>query len=357
LSHTFAVAQVKQPSKLFSVLVNEKVGFIDTDGKMVIAPQFQGAGDFVEGRAFVAVSGDKYKLGYIDEAGSFIVPAQFDAARDFSEGLAAVGIGNFGIHGEGNHKWGFIDRDGRFAIEPKFKEVKAFSEDLAAVMNEHGKWGFIDRNGKLAIPYNFDDAFSYSEGLACVMINGLFGFIDKSGNVVIEPRYLLPSKFKEGLAPVKTGKFNEKPYRFYGTYIAPEGQFAFIDMSGKAAFTLGTEVKRVNSFSEGLALVAVATKHGFPFYGYIDRAGKMAIEPKYFGFALDFSEGLALISVKDKIGFIDKTGKIVIKPEFSYGTSFRNGLAAVEKGKTAADFKAPNLYIDRSGTIIWRLRK
>ena len=125
---------------LFAVKVGEKVGFIDRNGKVIIEPQFQGARDFSEGRAVVAVSVDKYKQDYIDEAGKFVITPQFDAARDFSEGLAAVGIGFFGIHGDGEHKWGFVDKSGTMIITPQFQEVQNFSEGLAAVKNTQGKW-------------------------------------------------------------------------------------------------------------------------------------------------------------------------------------------------------------------------
>lgn len=352
----FPCAQSNPSSELFTVLVEGKVGFIDRSGDMVIAPQFQGAGDFNENRAFVAVFGDKYKLGYIDKRGNFIVTPQFDAARDFSEGLAAVGVGFFGIHGDGDHEWGYVDKNGKLVIDTQFREAKNFSGGLAAVMNSAGKWGYIDTTGKLTIPFKFDDAFSFSEGLACVLLDGLFGFIDRTGSIVVEPRFSLPSLFKEGLAPVKIGDKSNKPYKFYGQYIAPDSKVIFIDKSGNTAIELDPNIKGANSFSEGLALIKVQTKKQF-LNGYIDRSGRVVIEPTFSGFAGDFSEGLALVSVKEKIGFIDKSGKIAIKPAFSYGSSFRNGLAQVEDGKGAADLNAKSLYIDKTGKIIWQSSK
>ncbi|MGI9056910.1 MAG: WG repeat-containing protein [Pyrinomonadaceae bacterium] len=347
------------PSKnLFAVRVNEKIGFIDTNGKIVIEPQFQGAREFVDSRAVVAVNDDKYKQGYIDETGKFAVTPQFDAAQDFSEGLAAVGIGFFGIHGDGNHKWGFVDRNGTMIINPQFREVKSFSEGFAAVMNADGKWGFIDKAGKLVIPFQFEDAFNFSEDLACVLTDGLFGFIDKSGTVVIAPQFSLPSYFKEGLAGVKIGDKNNKPYKSYSQYVTPvgaaNGKVIFIDKTGKTVIELADNVKEANSFSEGLARIQVEKKEGFPFYGFIDKTGKTVIDPIYLGFAQDFSEGLALVEYKDKIGFIDKTGKMIIKPEYSWAESFHNGLAYVEKGKSALASKAKLFYIDKTGKVIWQ---
>ena len=69
--------------------------------------------------------------------------------------------------------------------------------------------------------------------------------------------------------------------------------------------------------------------------GYIDRTGKVVIEPQ-FDDGWYFSEGLACVTVKGKTGFIDTSGIIVIKPQFNslYGCyeEFREGLAPISMG-------------------------
>ncbi|ECC1273812.1 WG repeat-containing protein, partial [Campylobacter coli] len=50
-------------------------------------------------------------------------------------------------------------------------------------------------------------------------------------------------------------------------------------------------------------------------WGFIDRSGKFVIKPK-FDSIWDFSEGLAKVKLNGKYGFIDKSGKIVIEPKF-----------------------------------------
>ena len=47
-------------------------------------------------------------------------------------------------------------------------------------------------------------------------------------------------------------------------------------------------------------------------YGFIDKSGKMVIEPQ-FDNAEPFSEGLAQVEKDGKLGFIDKSGKVVEK--------------------------------------------
>ena len=68
--------------------------------------------------------------------------------------------------------------------------------------------------------------------------------------------------------------------------------------------------------------------------GFIDRTGKIVIEPQWGG-ANDFSEGRAVIAVnspKYKLGYIDETGKVVIETKFDYASDFHDGIALVGIG-------------------------
>ncbi len=58
---------------------------------MVIAPQYDYAWPFSEGRGRILV-GEKF--GYVDKSGKIVIEPKFDAAWEFSKGLARVGIGN-----------------------------------------------------------------------------------------------------------------------------------------------------------------------------------------------------------------------------------------------------------------------
>ena len=64
-------------------------------------------------------------------------------------------------------------------------------------------------------------------------------------------------------------------------------------------------------------------------YGYIDKSGQVIVEPQ-FDYTYHFSEGLARIKLDDKYGYINKHGTVVIKPNFDDARNFHEGLAAVE---------------------------
>ena len=198
------------------IIKDDKYGYIDKAGKIVINPQFKDASNFANGLAAVLIE-DKY--GYIDNSGKTIITPQFKEAYDFANGLAAVLI---------EAKYGYIDKTGKIVIKPQFKDASRFSNGLAVVKIED-KYGYIDKTGKIVIEPQFDEALSFSaNGLACVSFHtsscGYYysrsGCIDKTGKTIIEPQYedikiykntiFAKTKGKWGIID-KTGKFIKAP--------------------------------------------------------------------------------------------------------------------------------------------------
>lgn len=108
------------------------------------------------------------------------------------------------------------------------------------------------------------------------------------------------------------------------------------------------------SFSEGLAMVGIDGKAGF-----IDKTGNLAIAPKYnntgsymFGHEVKngFSEGMAAVSIGQypnvKYGCIDHSGNFVIQPQFDCIWPFSEGLAPFRNGDLKWGF------IDKTGRIV-----
>ena len=65
---------------LYPVYMNGKYGYIDSNGKIIIKPQFDDAQDFFEGLAVVYKNG---LAGFIDQSGEFVIEPQFDYAGSF----------------------------------------------------------------------------------------------------------------------------------------------------------------------------------------------------------------------------------------------------------------------------------
>lgn len=107
----------------------------------------------------------------------------------------------------------------------------------------------------------------------------------------------------------------------------------------------------------------IGPQHEYGLYGYIDKSGKQIIKPQ-FKFARPFSEGLAAVEIGNKTGFIDEHGNLVIKPKFSFVGDFHEGLALMLLGEWSySQFSHieglvttnPQYgFIDRSGQLTFR---
>lgn len=173
--------------------------------------------------------------------------------------------------------------------------------------------------------------------LFVVEVNDTIGYIDQTGKIVIEPRFKRAYDFEEGLAWACDFEGNEY----------------FIDETGKIVIDQPFPLDK-GFFSEGLAKICiyVGGDKRYPNsekYGFIDKTGKCVINPQY-AWAGDFHEGLAEVSVMGdgeggfgKTGYIDHEGNFVIEPQFRMGDFFSEGLAPVKNDNKKYG------YIDKSG--------
>ncbi len=253
---------------LFPVERDNKWGFIDRSGQIVIPLQFEDASDFHEGLALATAKG---KRVFIDATGQIVLRPNFDIVNTFSEGLAAVNTG-------------------KLLFEVQLDVTLGFHEGIVGILWK-GLVTYYDRIGKklpISTAYG-PKSNSFSEGLVPIETKSKWGFVDKTGKLAIAAQFEDADNFSEGLAPIKIGGET--------IWCPPD---------------------------------ATGSRLGFTMrWGYIDRAGKLVIPPQ-FESAAPFSEGLAAIHNCDQAYFIDKTGKTVISGNFRYVSSFSGGLAQIQ---------------------------
>jgi hypothetical protein len=164
--------------------------------------------------------------------------------------------------------------------------------------------------------------------------NGKMGYINHKGEIVIKPQFVSALDFNEGVGVV---------------WISDE-ETGYVNLAGKLVALPGVEIIS-GKFSDGLAAAVVNNK-----VGYVNKSGKMIfqIPDKSTNYVYSFSEGLVPVFKKDEeFYFYNTKGEIAINRGFASPTdnnAFVGGMAtvSVEEGW---------VVIDREGKFIAPPRK
>lgn len=326
---------------LYPIKQNNKCGYINNSGKIVINPQFDECVEFSEGLAAVRLGN---RVGFIDTKGKLVINPQFGPVNvqdyKFSDGLAVV---NVGLDAERDQlgRYGYIDRDGKSVVGPQFSDAKPFSDGFAVVRNDQNRSYFLDRSfWTTAFPEGFYVEESFHDGLAKVRSRNStneYGFVDTKGKIVFRGNYANVDNFSEGLVAVRIGNQNES-------------KCGYLDKTGNQ--TIAPQFDICGVFSEGMAAVLINQKLGF-----IDKSGKIVISPQ-FDLSISstndgFSEGVASVQIAQKHGYVDKSGRFVVNPQFNMAFPFRGGIARVSNDGIGENVG----YIDKTGKYIWNPSK
>jgi DNA-binding transcriptional regulator/RsmH inhibitor MraZ len=139
---------------LFPERRNGKWGFVSLDGTVAVPFMFDGFQNFSEGLAGVLV-GERW--GFVNRQGRLVIPPEYQdpwtgpiirggpPIGRFSEGVAAV-------YKDGN--WRFIDAKGRIALPGQFANVgmEGFQNGIITVCGTQS-CGYIDKSGRVIWPW------------------------------------------------------------------------------------------------------------------------------------------------------------------------------------------------------------
>ncbi len=275
---------------------DEKVGYVNKKGEIVIEPKFDLVSEFKDdGTAWVILDG---KWGKIDKSGEFVIEPKFDSvSADTESDLLAAKI---------DGKWGYINSQCEFVIEPKFDFAYDFYDDRALVKLDE-KFNYIDKTGEFVFDTSFDEAWYFSyNGLAPAKVGDLWGYINTSGEIVIEPQFESVSGFAGSIAAV-----------------TQNGKIGFINENGE--FIVEPEADYIYPYAQdGMRYYEYGIGE-FPnrIYGYIREDGVLmdpeSTEPVYFR-----PDGYEIVCIDGKYGVIDFDGNLVVPAVYDaiYSASF-----------------------------------
>ena len=129
--------EVMAEDNIYYLKLNEKWGFANKDGEVIIPPRYDWMGNSTEDG--IEIFGFSGKMGYVSIIqGVEIVEAKYDSGSDFVGGYAKVKF---------NEKWGVIDNSGKEVIPLIYDSLTLNVENSRVMVKLDGDEFEIDMNG------------------------------------------------------------------------------------------------------------------------------------------------------------------------------------------------------------------
>lgn len=318
-----------QKDGMTAAQVGDKWGLINTKGDFVLKPAYevmdQGTSmiDFVYNQPFDKTSGltsvkQNGKWGYVDKTGKMVIKPSFTYAANFENDIAYVWQGE---------KKGIIDTKGNYIIEAKYDDViklKDNSKNYAYALVGDKKLVFLDKNKKQVAQIN--DYINYSLynieknielGMFTIEKDGKVGVSDIDNKVIIKPQYESLDIYQTGNIKVVTLDKKDQIIDKTGKVIWTEKDGVKLQRKLLGITSAPDEFTFVGEFHNDMANFTKDQKT----MGFVDKTYKIVI-PEDFewsdeNFLFSFFEpDYAVIKKNGKYGIIDRTGKIIVQPQY-----------------------------------------
>ncbi len=267
------------------------------------------------------------KWGRVNYSGRVVTPIVYDSIFCCNRGYYAV---------KNNGLWGVIDNDNQFVFSFKYENILQSFDPRFIFAVKDEKVGAINLLGEVVIPFEYDRLEDWllwsSKGVFILRKEHLWGVVDTFGHILVPFKFekvsIVEAEDNSMLFCAKTdsvdiyfdslGNKSEKrqkvvTQRSYDYSTHRRNVDTFLDACPKQSYTY------VGSFSQGLARVEDCNGKS----GFIDRCWEEVI-PCIYEYCGDFLNGLAKIRLKDKTGYINREGVLVIDTAYKSIQGFRN---------------------------------
>lgn len=265
---------------------------------------------------------------YVDNA--------YTTLRNFHEGVAVVTKRYKADSGYGfEFDCIYVDSSGEKIIDEVFGHATDFKNGYARTTlksHDENEWCLIDKVGRHII--EADEIGEPYQNFVWIKSANRWGLAEidtkkQSHTMITEFSYKITGDFIDGICWVKD-YYSEKR--------------AYMNVKGEL---LTPWYDNATDLSNNFATFEAAEK-----WGAIDKSGKVIIAPQ-FDYLSNFSEGLAgFCSIKngdfEKWGYIDQTGKVIIEKNLGWATNFVNGYAIVRKDNS----EGLRGFINKKGILI-----
>ncbi|WP_111670428.1 WG repeat-containing protein [Algoriphagus litoralis] len=149
-------------------------------------------------------AGKNGKSGFVNSEGKWVIEPNYAKVENFNETIASF---------RNSPKWGLIGTDGKIISEAKWDEIKKFSAGMAVAKAE-GKYFLLNKNGQVINEEGLDQICRLKEGYFLVEKGGKRGLWNTSGEVILPLEFdniqVEKSDFFIVTKDGSTGALNEK---------------------------------------------------------------------------------------------------------------------------------------------------
>ncbi len=204
-----------------------KVRVKSTETGKYLTPKLENIFDSYQIKDTLTVFFHKNKRGFLNVyTGQMVIPAQYDRAWIFSEGLGGVVKDNL---------LGFVNKKGETVIPCQFKwrtqpdnqSDYLFRNGYCAVLDSTNKWGFINTKGEWAVGAQYAYVAHSFKGYYAVVKNEKYGLLDSNLKELFPAEYDWIEPTTEGI--IVRQQNSQKLYAYDGkTILQP---FVYEDLS------------------------------------------------------------------------------------------------------------------------------
>lgn len=322
---------------LFKVFKNDMFGYYDINGKETMPVEYQIIGTGIYGRQIIVRHNGKYGIKYQDGPSEQDIDCEYDTLFLCKKEFIASKNGRFGI----------IDDKGTPKVAFEFDNIQETDDGIILTKdNLQGFYRWLDPGFKELLPCQYQEIIPIKdenwpnayrgpsrfrrEDHFFVKQNDKWGIIDNQGNAIIDctstmmplligDGFICDQSRKVGVITISQKEIIPFKYEFF------EPSEGMIRVKKDELYDFVTDNHK-SMTEKGLRdILNYCQKHQFQYED-----------------AKDYHDGLAAVKIKDKWGYIDNEGDLVIKANYSEASDFIDGKALVTKG-------SKEYYIDKEG--------
>lgn len=314
----------------FPIKVDKRWGLIDSDGKIVLSPDYEAIGEFKAfGYSVIQKNGG---VGLLNQYIREIVPPKYDDIKVLDSTLIAV---------MDRGEWMVIGLDGRVVLEKGYGQVEVWDPEYLG-FSQNDKWGVKDHQGRTIVAPQYDEVSYEEERFFLTRKGKKLGVLNKNGDEIIKNIANEIKLFDDSLLFYKKGNYwgavslngQNLINATYDSYQRLSPNFVKLISNNKIAIysrvchqIISRDYDNYYAFSRKFIIAKKDRK-----LGLVDWCGQEILPPMYDEIQ-SYDRNLFRVTFNGKWGVVGLEGKQVIPLKYDYIAPLRDHVCVVKKGE------------------------